>query len=302
MKVFITGAGGFIGGSVARVLIDSGHTIRGLTRSEAGAEKLAEQGIEPLIGSLDDAKILADECRSADAVISAADADHADSVTTMLRALEGSGKSFVHTSGSSVVGDDARGERATDSLFDEDTPFIVQPRKAARHAIDNAVLAASEGDVRSAVICPSLVYGTGRGSNPGSIQVPFLVEQAMKAGVVRVVGTGRNRWSTVHIDDLADLYRRVLLDAPAGAFYFAENGESSFAEIGAAIADRLGLGEVESWDADDAAEKWGPARAYFTYGSNSRVRAKRARRELRWAPDHGSVLEWIHDSTSLEGR
>jgi nucleoside-diphosphate-sugar epimerase len=298
MKVFITGAGGYIGGTVARTLIDHGHEVTGLTRTELKADALREQGVEPVLGSLDDTDVIVRASKRADAVVSAADADHRDSVAAIIGALKGTGKSFIHTSGSSVVGDDARGAYVSDAIYDETTPLKVQPRKAARHAIDEMVLAAGTKGVRSAVICPSLIYGAGPGLNPESIQVPFLIEQARAHGVVRVVGTGANRWSTVHIDDLADLYSRVLDAAPPGAFYFAENGEASFAEIGDAIAEQLKLSGVQSWDPDDAAEEWGPARAYFTYGSNSRIRAKRARDELGWAPVDDSVLNWIHNFVS----
>jgi nucleoside-diphosphate-sugar epimerase len=143
------------------------------------------------------------------------------------------------------------------------------------------------------VICPTIIYGTGRGANPQSVQIPFLADNARRHGFVQVVGRGVNRWSTVHIDDLAELYLLVLEKAPAGAFYFAENGEVSFGEIGEAIAARLGLGPVQSLPAESAAEKWGESRAYYSFGSNSRVRAKRARRELGWAPRHTSVISWI---------
>ncbi|WP_457949799.1 NAD-dependent epimerase/dehydratase family protein [Pseudarthrobacter sp. alpha12b] len=293
MKIFITGASGYIGGSVAEKLMAGGHEVTGLTRDTDKATVLAASGIEPVIGTLEDRDILMREARKADAVVSAADADHRASVEAMAGALEGSGKVLIHTSGSSLVGDDVRGNQASDSIYDEDTPFVVEDRKKARQEINSLVLESGSRGVRSAVICPSLVYGVGTGINPRSIQVPFLVDQAHASGVVRVVGKGLNRWSTVHINDLVDLYGLAVDAAPPGSFYFAENGESSFADIGAAIAERLGLGEVESWDADEAANQWGPGRAYYTYGSNSRVRAKRAREELGWKPTHDSVLRWI---------
>lgn len=295
MKIFITGASGYIGGSVAKELIACGHRVTGLTRDTDKASVLAASGIEPVIGTLEDHDILIRESKNADAVVSAADADHRASVEAMVGALAGSGKILIHTSGSSLVGDDVRGDRASESIYDEDTPLIIEDHKKARHEINALVLESRARGVRSAVICPSLVYGVGTGINRKSIQVPFLVDQARRNGVVHVVGRGLNRWSTVHIEDLVDLYRLAVDSAPAGSFYFAENGESSFADIGAAIAARLGLGTVQSWDADEAANHWGPGRAYYTYGSNSRVRAKRAKQELGWKPTHGSVLDWIRD-------
>jgi nucleoside-diphosphate-sugar epimerase len=109
---------------------------------------------------------------------------------------------------------------------------------------------------------------------------------------VQVVGAGLNVWSNVHIDDVVGLYLLALAKAPAGAFYFAENGEASFAELGAAIAKRLGL-PVASLPPEVAAAQWGEAKAYFTLGSNSRVRARRARQELGWNPRHSSAIDWI---------
>lgn len=300
MKVFVTGASGYIGGSVAARLVASGHRVLGLVREPAKADLLRGRGIEPVIGSLDDVDVLVRGCRDADGVINAANADHLASAQVLADALAGTGKALLHTSGSSVVGDDARGDRLADSIFDEDTPFAVAPLKQARHELNAMLLAAARRGVRSIVICPALIYGAGRGLNPRSIQIPFLVDQARASGVVRVVGRGVNRWSTVHIDDLSELYLLALDHAPAGSFYFAENGEASFAEIGQAIAARLGLGGVDSWPAEQAASAWGPARAYYTFGSNSRVRAKRARSELGWSPGHRSVLAWIRDDMPLD--
>lgn len=292
-KVLILGASGYIGGSVAIRLVEEGFTVTGLIRDEAKAAQLRDLGIEPLIGDLDDTELLKREARKADAIICAANADHRESVESVLDAVKGTDKVVIHTSGSSLIGDDARGLRVSDKIYDEDTPMEIHEGKKARYAIDLAVLDAAKRGVRSAVICPSLVYGTSRGLNKSSIQVPFLVEQAKKNGVVKVVGSGVNRWSTVHIRDLEELYLQVLQSAPAGTFYFAENGESSYQEIGEAIAQRLDLSEVAYWTADEAAEKWGVARAHFTFGSNSRVRSKRAKAQLNWNPKNDSVVKWI---------
>jgi nucleoside-diphosphate-sugar epimerase len=293
MNIFVTGAGGYIGGSIATALVAAGHRVRGLARSAANAERLAQRGIEPVLGTLDDADVLIREARAADGAINAASADHAGAVRALIVGLEGSSKPLLHTSGSSVIGDDARGNRRSESIFDEATPFVVNPSKQARRALDLSVLAAAESRIRSAVICSTLIYGAGRGLNPQSVQVPFLAANARDKGVVQIVGRGLNVWSNVHIDDVVDLFLLALTKAPAGAFYFAENGEASFSDIGAAIAKRLGLGSVEALPPEVAAQRWGESKAYFTLGSNSRVRAQRARRELGWAPRHASLLDWI---------
>jgi len=298
MDIFITGAAGYIGGTVAARSIAAGHRVRGLVRTAQKAGLLVQRGIDPVVGDLDDAEVLVREARRADGVVHAASADHADAVAALIEALAGSGKPLVHTSGSSVIGDDARGNRASEQVFDEDSAFAVAPAKQARRELELSVLHAAERGVRSAVICPSHIYGTGRGLNPHSVQIPFLVSNARQHGAVQIVGAGLNRWSNVHIDDVAELYLLALTRAPAGAFYFVENGEASFGEIGAAIAARLGL-RVESLPAETAAQQWGEGRALYTFGSNSRVRARRARRELGWTPRHSSAIAWIEQEMPL---
>ncbi len=296
MNIFLTGASGYIGGSVARALREAGHHVRGLTRDERTAGLLAASGIEAVIGSIDDADLLSREASAADAVIHTASADHAPSAHALIDALAGSGKALLHTSGSSIVADDAHGDRLSDVVVDEDTPLVVHPLKQARRDIDLAVLEAAGRGVRSVVICPGLVYGVGRGLKRDSVQVPFLAANARKKGIVEIVGSGRNVWSNVHLDDLVPLYLLALKQAPAGSFYFAENGEASFRDLGHALAGRLGLPGVASVPVDDAVRAWGEARARFSFGGNSRMRANRARRELGWSPSQPSLIDWIkHD-------
>jgi nucleoside-diphosphate-sugar epimerase len=285
MNVFITGAGGYIGGSVAVALMAQGHRVRGLTRQPASAAQLASLGIDPVIGMLDDAELLVQEARRCDAVINAANSDHASAAQALITGLEGTGKALLHTSGASVVGDDARGGHCSSQVFDGSAPLLVNPAKQARRDIDLQVLNAAQQGVRSVVICPSLIYGVGAGLNPHSVQLPFLVMNARQRGTVEIVGAGANVWSNVHINDVVRLYLLALTKAPAGAFYFAE--------IGAALALRLGMAGVTSLPAELAAQRWGEPRAYFSFGSNSRVRATRARAELGWSPVHASVQDWI---------
>lgn len=296
MRVFLTGASGYIGGSVAVRLIDAGHHVVGLTRDESKVPGVRSLGMEPVIGSLDDADVLVAEAVRADAVVNAADSDHRGAVDAMLAALAGSGKPFLHTSGSSIVGTDSRGE-PSERVYSEDDivagGWTPDDDKAARVAIDRLVLSAAERDVRAVVLCNTLIYGHGRGVARDSVQIPRLEAQARRSGVARHVGAGRNAWSNVHVDDMADLYLRALEAAPAGRFYFVENGEATFGAITGAIADALGLGPAEPWDIDSAIAEWGYEPAVFALGSNSRVRGTRARAELSWRPTQDDVLGWI---------
>jgi nucleoside-diphosphate-sugar epimerase len=291
MKIFITGASGYIGGSVAAELIARGDSVSGLARSEASAAALEERGITPVIGTLDDTQVLAQAARAADVTFNTANAGHREAAEAMVNALAGTGKGFVHTSGSSIVGTRARGEFVA-AIFDEDTPYTPTPQRAARVAIDNMVRAAP--GVRAIVIAPSLIYGLGHGANPHSIQVPWLIALARKAGVAKHIGSGENRWANVHIDDLVRLYLAAADKAPGGSFYFAENGENSMREMCEAISRMLGQGgRTQSMTVDEAAAEWGEGPANDTMGSNSRVRARRARAELKWTPRERGLIEEI---------
>ncbi|KPG95481.1 epimerase [Pseudomonas sp. RIT-PI-q] len=299
MNIFLTGANGFVGGSVAHRLIAEGHSIRGLLRDPQKAEHLRALGITPVIGSLDDHELLVAEAQKADAVIDAANSDHAGAVESFIEALKGSGKLLIHTSGSSIIGDDAKGNDLSGNIFDEDTPFIVEPLKQPRYDIDLRLMKAASEGIRTVVICPSNIYGVGHGLTDHSFQLPFLIARARETGVLRIVGKGVNRWSNVHIDDVAELFVLALNKAPAGAFYFIENGEASFADIGAVLAERMELGPVQSWSVEEASNHWDPMHVHYTFGSNSRVIAKRARAELGWAPRHDSILDWVKNEMPL---
>lgn len=291
MNVFVTGAGGYIGGTIAVRLMQEGHRVRGLVRSHATAEATGRLGVEPVLGSLDDPDLLAREGGQADAVVNAADSDHRGAVEALLTGLAGSGKPFLHTSGTSIVADEARGEPSA-AVFDEDTLVEPVPAKAARVAIDRLVIDAAARNVRSIVICNSLIYGTGLGLKQESIQLPALAAQARRSGIARHVGRGLNIWSHVHIEDVADLYLLALEAARPGTFLFSESGEASFRDMVAAIARSLGVRGPEPWPVEAAIAEWGFERAVYALGSNSRVRGRRAR-ALGWQPRRAGVLAWI---------
>lgn len=299
MSILITGASGFIGGSIAARLVAEGRTVRGLIRAPERADELVRRGITPVIGSLDDFDVLAREARAVDAVINAANSDHRGAVEALIEGLAGSGKTLVHTSGSSVIADDARGDFASDRIFEDATPFAPAPEKAARAAIDRLVTDSAARGIASIVLCNSMIYGSGTGMRVDSVQIPPLVALARQRGVALHIGRGLNVWSNVHIEDVVDLYIRALAQPLRGAFCFVENGEASFREIAGAIAARLGLGKPQTWPFEAAAEAWGHARAAYSFGSNSRVRAVRAHRDLGWSPRHASVARWIETEMPL---
>lgn len=292
-KVFITGAGGYIGGSIAERLIALGYQVTGLVRSEEKAILLKERGIEPVYGNLDNAEVLTKAAREADAVIHAADADHTASVVILITALERTGKLFIHTSGTSIVADYADGEYAASIPLSEDSYFDPVPFRRPRVDMNRYVReAAINKGIRSIVICPSMIYGRGRGLHPDSDQIPQLVEASKKAGAGIYLGKGLNVYSNVHIDDLVDLYLLVMERAAGGSFFYAENGVNSFKEIAEMISHSLGFeGKTFSMSVAEVTRNHGEA-ARLGAASNSFVRAENARR-LGWNPQAPSLARYF---------
>lgn len=290
MRIFLTGANGFIGSAVASTLIAEGHRVRGLVRGQAKADAVAAQGVDAVIGSLDDSALLEAEARASEGVVNAANSGHRGAVESLIAGLAGSDKPFIHTSGSSIVADKAMGE-PSDRIFLEGTPIEPEAERIARVAIDRLVLDAP--GIRSVVLCNTMIYGNSLGPSAQSVQIPALVQQARRSGVARYIGRGLNRWSNVHIADAAALYALAILKAPPRSFMYVESGEEVLGEVVRAIAKRLDLGVPQSWPAEQAIAFWGREKATFSLGSNSRVRGKSATELLGWAPKHRSITNWI---------
>lgn len=300
MRIFCTGVSGYIGGSIVVALASAGHEVSGLVRSERSADQVQALGIVPVHGTLDDLDVLRTATARADVVLNAANADHEPSVWAMLKALKFTGKAFIHTSGSSIVGTQSAGKRV-DAIFNEDTPITPSTGRAARVALKEHILSFKDKGVRSVIICPSLIYGIGHGPSKHSVQVPWLIALAKKDGVAKHYGPGENIWSNVHIDDLVDLYILALASAPTGAFYYAENGENSMKQVCEAINRTLGVNvDTVAVSLDEASREWGEGAAQNTMGSNSRVRALRARAELGWRPSRPSLIDEIENGCYTE--
>ncbi len=293
MNIFITGATGYIGGSIAERLVASGHEVTALVRSAEKGALLQAHGIAPVLGTLDDAELLTRSAQAADAVIHTADADHAGAVVTLVTALERSGKLLIHTTGSAIVADHADGAYATDKPLTEDDYFEPVPYRRPRVDMNRYVRqAAIEKGVRAIVICPSMVYGPGRGLQPDSEQIPKLIALSRQLGAGAYFGQGLNRYSNVHIDDLVGLYLLAMETAPGGSFFFAENGHNSFQEIADMISQHLGFGgKTASLPVAEIIRQFGEA-ARLGVASNSHVSAANARR-LGWSPKAPSLAEWL---------
>ncbi len=295
MKVFVTGASGFIGLAVVRELIEAGHQVRGLARSDAAAAKIVSTGAEVHRGALDDLDSLRSGAAASDGVIHLAFihdfSDYEGAARTDLRAvqaigaaLEGSGKPFVITSGTLMLALFLpQGRPGTER--DVADAGSVAPRVVS----ENAVLALAERGVRSSVVRLSpAVHDRRRG---GFAEV--LIAIAREKGVSGYVGDGSNRWPAVHQLDAARLFRLALEKAPAGSVLHgvAEEGVPTRA-IAEVIGRRLDL-PVVSISPEDAGKHFtwlGPATSIDNPTSSALTREL-----LGWQPLHPTLIQDLEE-------
>lgn len=292
-RILITGITGYIGGTIAKKLLDKNYTVIGLIRNEVHAQELEAAGIETVVGNIHDETVLRSAISNADAIIHNADsADDAYVADSIVNALEGSGKTFIFTSGSAIFGGKENGEK-NDFVFTEDIPLQPRLEMASRVLINQHILQSARKNVRSIVIVPTMVYGEGLGLKKDSIQLPALTHFSKEKGFGVYFGKGENIWSNVHIEDLADLYVLALEKAKAGSLYYAENGSSTIKNLAEKISERYELQPAQSVTVQEAVNQFGPAGGYFGFASNSLCNADKAKTELNWKPQHQSIENYV---------
>jgi nucleoside-diphosphate-sugar epimerase len=293
MRVFVTGATGFIGSAIVRELIDAGHQVLGLARSDKAAQSLAAVGAEVHRGSLDDLETLSSGAAAADGVIHtafihdfsnyapAAETDRR-AIETLGAALAGSGRPLIVTSGTLVL--QRKGSLATE----EDAPNPNFPRKS-----EDALLAMSSRGVRASVVrLPPSVHGDGdRGF------VPALINVAREKGVSAYIGAGLNRWPAVHRLDAAHLYRLALEKGSAGARFHGVADEGvPIREIAEVIGRRLNL-PVVSKSAEEAADHFGWIGRFF--GMDGPASSAQTQ-QLGWHPTQPGLISDMDRPTYFE--
>jgi nucleoside-diphosphate-sugar epimerase len=278
MRAFVTGATGFIGTAVVRELIDAGHQVLGLARSDAGAKSLIAAGAEVHRGSLEDLESLRSGAAAADGVIHTAfihdfsnygPAVEADrrAIGTLGGALAGSDRPLIITSGTLLV------QREGSLAREEDAHNPSFPRKS-----EEAALALAARGIRPSVLrlSPS-VHGIG---DHGF--VPRLISIAREKGVSAFIGDGLNRWPAVHRLDAAHLYRLVLEKGIAGASYHGVADEGiPTREIAEVIGRQLNV-PVVSKSREEAADHFGWIAHFF--GVDAPASSALTQEQLGWRP------------------
>ena len=279
MRVFVTGGSGYIGRATIAELVRQGHTVEALARSEQAEQTVAAAGATPVRGSLTDLDVLNHAAARAEAVIHLAQATTGEEDLAAADAMQdgvGAG-TYVHTGGSWVYGD-------TNGLADENTPWNPPKLVAWRKPIEDAVLRRAASGGRPVVLQPGLLYG---GDNR-LIDI-FFVQPGKKNGAIPYIGDGSNRWSLVHVDDLARLYVAAL-SAPAGSVYLGVGGTHPTAkQIAEACAHGAGLdGKTTSITFEQAQADMGPVAEAFAL--DQQLTPDKAQRELGWIPEHTDPL------------
>jgi nucleoside-diphosphate-sugar epimerase len=284
MKVALTGATGFVGSHVMAELLEHGHEVTALVRDQPKAETVEGQGATPAVVDLYDRPAVVSLLRGVDGAIHTAspgDATSADLDSAMvdaaLEAFAGTGKPYVHISGAWIYGDN--------TSIDEESPMNAPAMVSWKEPIDRRVVAAT--GVRGVVIVSSVAYGDGAGGVPGLL----LGSPRDDAGNLIMLGTGDQHWSTVHVADLAEFFRRVLEDDSARGYYVLGDGSNpTVAELTEAAAVAVGAPGAVPGSDDEARARLGDYFAEVLLLDQG-TDAARARTELDWGPSHPGLVE-----------
>jgi len=297
MRVFVTGATGFIGSEVVNELIGAGHQVLGLTRSDAGAASLRAVGAQVHRGELQDLASLRSGAANSDAVIHLAfihdfskfqencEIDRR-AIETLGAVLAGSDRPLIVTSGTGITGP-TPGRLAT-----EDDPPYTGPGAVPRAASELAAASIAERGVRVSLVRLPQVHDPEKQG-----LVTYAIALAREKGVSAFVGDGVNRWPAVHRSGAARLYRLVLEKGTSGARYHAVDEEGmAFRSIAEAIGRRVNV-PVVSKSADEAMKHFGWLGAFATM--DLPASSERTRKLLGWQPKGPGLIEDIDARRSV---
>ncbi|KAL0942693.1 nad dependent epimerase dehydratase family protein [Colletotrichum truncatum] len=334
VNIFLTGATGYIGGTVLSLLSKSHpeYAIRALVRDSAKGKLITGtfKNVEVVAGDLDNDTVLSHEVSNADVVLHLASTSHLKSVETIHKALSSRADQkpshWIQVSGASVLAAAELADKnrtpgdGSDLVFNDLTGIAEIRSIIQRHpsrAVDNYILkvAADEPKINTALVFPPIIYGKGLGpANTRSVQIPALVEATLKRKRGVQVGKGLSRWGNVHVEDVSQLFAKLVEKAVEGksnaqvwnenGLYLTGVGEISFGEISklvATAASKKGL--IPS----DEVEVLGPEEANTVlphgavlFGTNARSEALRGKEVVGWAPAGESLQDEIPKAVERE--
>ncbi|USP78645.1 hypothetical protein yc1106_05919 [Curvularia clavata] len=333
-KLFITGATGYIGGDILYAVANTypDLEITALVRNSDKGAKVAARfpKIRLVYGTLDSTELITKEASNADIVLNCANCDHLASAEAIVAGLARSARKthLIHVSGTAIVSsidlaENTYGisrEKVHDDWDNISEITVSLPDAAPHRNVDKIILGANEasaGKIQSAIVCPPTIYGPGRGpDNTRSVQVYDMAKATLERMKGFVVGEGLNRWHEVHVQDLSELFLALVTAAlsPDGGkatwnkegYYFAENGEFSWGDVGRKIGEiafknklinHEGVDNLSKEEAD-ALRPFGS----FLWGTNSRATAIRAKKLLGWTPKQKSLFDLLPDIIDDEAK
>jgi nucleoside-diphosphate-sugar epimerase len=284
MRVALTGSTGFVGSHVMTELRNRGHEVVALVRNDAQSEAAAGQGAKATVVDLFDREAVSQVLRDSEGAVHTASPGDATSANldaavldAVIDAFDGSGRPYIQISGLWVYGDN--------TSISEDSPFKAPPLVAWKEPIERRLL--ETAGVRGVVPVSSVAYGDGGGGVPGVL----LGSPRDHDGNLVMVGTGQQHWSSVHVADIADFFRRALEDDAARGYYVLGNGaNSTVAELTEAAAVAVGAPGAVPGSEEEARQRLGDYFAEVLLLDQG-TDATKARTELGWVPSHPSLVE-----------
>jgi nucleoside-diphosphate-sugar epimerase len=286
MRIFLTGATGYVGSAVLDALRRAGHQVTALVRDPEKADRMVMRGVQPVIGELSKPKSYSAAAESCEGIVHTAfepskrgpqvDRDAIEHLLGIVQRKAGPGHKpfFIYTSGIWVLG-------RTTKPADEDAPLNPASLVAWRPEHEQLVMNAGEGRVRTAIVRPGIVYGGSRGI------IGDMLKDAGN-GLVRVIGNGKNFWPCVYDRDLADLYAKIVARPDAsGIFHANDEGDERVNDIAEALAHHARTpADIRHVPIEEARTKLGDYADALAL--DQRVRSPRAR-ALGWSPTIKSV-------------
>ncbi len=290
MNVTLTGSTGFIGSHVLSELVEHGHDVTALVRDQDQADLVAARGAEPAVVDLYDRPAVVSVLREADAAIHTASPGDETSanldsavVDAAIEGFAGTGKPYLQISGLWIYGDN--------TSITEDSPRNAPAMVAWKEPIERRILDAP--DMRGVVIVSSVAYGDGGGGIPGLL----LNSPRDDDGNLVMLGTGRQHWSTIHVADLARLFRHVLESETARGRYVVGDGlNPTVAELTEAAAVAAGAPGAVPGSDDEARARLGDYFAEVLLLDQGTFAAT-ARDQLDWSPTHPGLVDEFRDGS-----